>query len=115
VAKIVRNELVQIFLTGAIKAPDFPSESITITHVNVSPDLRLASVYIMPLGGKSCDMIVSALKKLSPQIRHALIQRLRMPINVRFYLDTSFDAIERVNTLLQTSEVQKDLDPNDTN
>lgn len=109
VAKIVRSELVNLFLTGAIKNAEIPSESITITQVNISPDLRQASAYIMPLGGKSCENILSVLKKHTRQIRHALIQRLRMPINVKFFLDTSFDAMDQVNTLLQKAEVQQDL------
>lgn len=112
VAKIVRGELVNLFLTGAIKNPEFPSESITVTQVNISSDLRQASAYIMPLGGKSCEDILVALRKYTRQIRHALIQRLRMPINVKFFLDTSFDALDHVNTLLQKAEVQQDLQNN---
>jgi ribosome-binding factor A len=109
VAKVVRGELVNLFLTGAIKNPEFPSDSITITQLKVSSDLRQATVYVMPLGGKSSESILAALKKYTPQIRHALIQRLRMPISVRFFLDDSFDAMDHINALFQAEEVQQDL------
>ena len=87
--------------------------NITVTEVRISPDLRNATAFVMPLGGANAGEIVAALKRGAPFLK-ALVARevpLRRAPNLAFSLDGAFDHAERIATLLQRPEVERDLHP----
>jgi ribosome-binding factor A len=79
----------------------------------MSPDLRLATAYVMPLGGKGSDEIVAALDRNKKYLRGEVAHRvnLRYAPELRFRLDTSFEEGERVDALLRSPEVRRDVKP----
>jgi ribosome-binding factor A len=88
------------------------SVNVTVTQVEVSVDLRYATVYIMPLGGKQRDAVLKALEKASSTFQKRLIGKVTLkflPI-LRFKLDTSLDAVEHVENLFRQPRVLQDLE-----
>ena len=85
--------------------------SITVSEVKISPDLRNATVYFMPLAGKNQECILQRIEELSPQIRMLISKRVQlrhMPA-LKFKLDPIFDRASHVDTILHSPKVQKDL------
>lgn len=84
---------------------------LTVTEVQISPDLRNATVFILPLGGATSEELMAALKRLAPHVRHLIGQRarLRHAPRVGFAWDTTFDTADRVERLLHDPRVAQDL------
>lgn len=101
VAEEIRHVLSQAILRGELPTEFLRSQSITITKVQVSPDLRNATVWIMPLGGANQTEILTELKEATPVLRHYLAKniRLRFVPELRLKLDTSFEAEDHMNKL----------------
>ncbi len=78
----------------------------------MSPDLKLATVFVMPLGGKGADAVVAAFERNRRYLRGEIAHRagLRFTPDLRFRLDTSFDEGDRIDALLRSPEVKRDLD-----
>ena len=113
VAERVRHVLAEILREGKLRDPDLAqSELITVTAVEMGPDLAHAHTYVMPLGGKNADKIVEALNRASGFFRSELSHRLdlRYAPKVSFKIDVSFDEHERIDRLLRQEQVQKDLE-----
>ncbi|HRJ69744.1 MAG TPA: 30S ribosome-binding factor RbfA [Beijerinckiaceae bacterium] len=112
VGEQVRHVLADILQRGEIHDPFIEGHVITVPEVRMSPDLKLATAYVMPLGGKDEAEVVKALNRLARAFRGALAKRLRemrsMP-EVRFRLDDRFDAASHIDTLLARPEVARDL------
>lgn len=118
VGESVRHALSNILMRGDIQDADLTKTPITVTEVKVSPDLRNASVYFLPLGGQNSDVIKKALEKNSAYIRGQLAKMVTMKYlpKLQFKVDPSFDEAGKVNTLLAQPKVQQDLhreDPSD--
>lgn len=113
VGEQVRHALADILQRGEIYDPVIDGHVITVPEVRMSPDLRLATALIMPLGGKDEEPVLKALNKLSKAFRGALSKRLRemrsMP-DVRFRLDDRFDAASHIDALLNDPRVKRDLE-----
>lgn len=111
VGEEIRHALSAILLRGDIRDPDLKDASITVTEVRVSPDLRKATAFIVPLGGDRSPEILEALKRAAPflraQVSHAV--RLRFAPLLSFQLDTSFDNADRISRLLRSDPVSRDL------
>ncbi len=105
VGEEMRHALSGIFLRGETHIPVLDSASITVSEVRVSPDLRNATVYVMPLAGKSKDVMLRALAEHAPHIRHLLAKRieLRYMPKLHYKLDESFEVAGLVNELLHKS------------
>ena len=113
VGEELRHVLSQVLRDGGCRDPALREASITITEVRLSPDLRNASVYVMPLGGDSAAEVVAGLKRSTPFLR-ALVARtlsLRYVPALVFALDSSFDQADRISALLARPEVERDLGP----
>ncbi len=84
---------------------------ITVPEVHMSPDLRLATVYIMPLGGRDEEAVLEALERHKRYVRGEISRRVNLKFapEIRFRLDERFDEAERIEKLLRTPEVQRDL------
>ena len=113
VGEQVRSALTQVLQRGEINDPVIEGAVISISEVRMSPDLKIATAYVTPLGNANHDQIVAALNRNARFIRGkigpALRQMKYMP-EVRFRDDTSFENFRRIDELLKSPEVARDLD-----
>jgi len=102
VGEAVRHALSAVLDRGGFHDPDLADVSITVTEVEMSPDLRLATVHVVPLGGVDGELIVAALNRAAPAVRHQLAPAMTLKFHpaIRFSLDTSFDRVDRIEALL---------------
>ena len=96
---------------GDVHDPVIEAHMITIPEVHMSPDLRLATIYVMPLGGRDEQAVIAALDRNKRYVRGEIARRVNLKFapDIRFRLDESFDEADRIATLLQTPEVKRDL------
>ncbi len=111
VGELIRHSLVDILTRGDLRDPDLAGVSITISEVRVSPDLKNATAYIMPLGGRNIPKILAALKRAAPYLRRRVgaSATMRYMPTLSFVEDRVFDEGEKIATLLRSSKVSKDL------
>jgi ribosome-binding factor A len=112
VGELVRHALAEILQLGEIHDPAFASAVVTVPEVRMSPDLKLATVFFMPLGGKGGEAIVAAFERNKRYLRGEIARRveLRYAPDLAFILDTSFDEADRIDELLRSPGVRRDLD-----
>jgi ribosome-binding factor A len=111
VGEELRHRLALLLRPGELRDPALRDASITVTEVRVSPDLKNATAYVMPLAGANADEIMSGLKRSAPYLR-AMVARtveLRQAPNIAFAYDTAFDSAARIAELLHSPEVERDL------
>lgn len=111
VSENVRHAIATIIARGDVHDHDLAGVSITVSEVRVSPDMRNAAVYIMPLGGVDKEIVIKALNKAGPYIRSQLSKRVRMKYLPRldFRLDESFDEASHIQELLSDPRVVRDV------
>jgi ribosome-binding factor A len=111
VAETVRHAVAEILSQGHAHDPDLEGHIITVPEVRMSPDLKLATVYVMPLGGRDTETVVAALDRNKKFLRGELARRVNLKFapDIRFRVDERFDEAERIEKLLRTPEVQRDL------
>jgi ribosome-binding factor A len=114
VGELVRHALAEILQRGEIHDPALEAVAITVPEVRMSPDLKLATVFVMPLGGAGGGAVVAAFERNRRFLRGEIARRidLRYAPDLRFRLDTSFAEGERVDALLRSPGVRRDLDKN---
>ena len=97
---------------GDIHDPVIEGHMITVPEVRVSPDLRLATIYVMPLGGRDIEKVIEALDRNKRYVRGEIGRRVNLKFapEIRFRVDERFDEAERIEKLLRTPAVQRDLD-----
>ena len=106
VGELIKQSLGQIFLREEAKVPNLLTKNITVTEVRMSPDLKNARAYVIPLGGKDTQNIVSILTQFSHLIRKALSKKIEMKFlpRVSFVGDKSFDYAEKKEKLIQKNK-----------
>ncbi len=106
VGELIKQSLGQIFLRDEAKVPNIDTKNITVTEVRMSPDLKNARAYVIPLGGKDSDKAVSILTECSHRIRKVLSKKVDMKFlpRVSFVSDKSFDYAERIEKLIQENK-----------
>lgn len=111
VGEEVRHVLVEVLARGQLRDPDLQGVSITVAEVRMSPDLKHATAYVMPLGGAKVDDVVKALKRASGFLRGEIARgvRLRVAPEITFAADRSFEEASRIEAALRRPEVQRDL------
>ena len=111
VGEIIRHALADIFFRGEIVDEVLSRHSITVPEVRMSPDLKLATVYVLPLGGGEADEAVAHLEKHKRYLRGLLAKRVSMKFmpELRFKVDTSFERSARIDELLASPKVARDL------
>ncbi len=114
VAELVRHALAEVLGRGDIQDPILNAHVITIPEVRMSPDLRLATAYVMPLGGKDERPVIEALDRNKKVLRQEVARRvdLKYAPELRFRRDESFDEASRIDALLRSDKVRRDLGPN---
>ena len=106
VGELIKQSLGQIFLKDEAKVSILETKSITVTEVRMSPDLKNARVYVIPLGGKDTEHAVNILTEFSHLIRKALSKKIDMKFlpKVSFVGDKSFDYAEKIEKLIQKNK-----------
>lgn len=112
VGELVRHAIADILTQGSVHDPALGGLIITVPEVRMSPDLKLATIYVMPLGGHDTKGVLAALDRNKKFLRGEIAHRVNLKFapDVRFRADERFDEAERIEKLLRTPEVQRDID-----
>lgn len=115
VGEVLRHALSEVLREEEIRDPELDGVSVTVTEVRPSPDMRHATVFVEPLGGKNADVIVEALNRHRGFLRGELGHRITMKFtpDLRFVEDTSFAEAERIEGILRSEKVSRDLQADD--
>jgi ribosome-binding factor A len=111
VGEVIRRALSDILARGDVHDPELGAASITVSEVRASPDLRQATVFVMPLGGVNTAGVVKALNRNKFELRRLVTAQidLRFSPELSFQPDDSFDRMDRTRDLLRSPEVSRDL------
>lgn len=116
VGELIRHAMAEMLTRGDIHDATLESHLITIPEVRMSPDLRQATIYVMPLGGRDIKAVIEALnahrKFLRGEISHRV--NLKFAPEIRFRADERFDEAERIEKILRTPRVRRDLESGET-
>jgi ribosome-binding factor A len=112
VGEQVRHAIAEILAQGSVHDADLEGHIITVPEVRMSPDLKLATIYVMPLGGRDTEVVLAALERNKKFLRGDVARRVNLKFapDLRFRADERFDEAERIEKLLRTPAVQKDLE-----
>jgi ribosome-binding factor A len=112
VGELIRHAVAEIFSRGEIVDEVLNRQSLTVPEVRMSPDLKLATVFVLPLGGGGADEAVAHLDKHKRYLRGLLAKRVSLKFmpELRFKVDTSFETSARIDELLASPKVVRDLD-----
>ena len=112
VGEAIRHVLATLLARGELRDPVLLDASITVSEVRISPDLKNATVFVLPLGGGQAAEVAAALKRAAPYLRSQVAKsvRLRHAPVLHFQTDTSFDEADRIDRLLHSDRVARDLD-----
>lgn len=115
VAELVRHALAEVLSRGDIQDDVLTRHVITIPEVRMSPDLKLATAYVMPLGGRDEDAVLKALDKNKKILRQEVARRVNLKFapDLRFRRDESFDEAARIDALLRSEKVRRDTASHD--
>ena len=115
VGEMLRHALADVLRQNDIRDPDLDGVSVTITQIKPSPDMRYATVYCEPLGGGNAKEIVAALNRHKGFLRGEMGHRIAMKFtpDLRFVEDESFAEAQKIETILKSPEVQRDLAASD--
>jgi ribosome-binding factor A len=114
--ELVRHAVAEILTRGEVHDEVIETHLITVPEVRMSPDLRVATVYILPLGGHDNAAVLAALDRNRRFLRAEIARRVNLKFapDVRFRIDERFDEAERIDRLLRTPQVRRDLDNDDS-
>jgi ribosome-binding factor A len=115
VGELIRHAMAEILARGDVVGDAFERHPVTVPAVRMSPDLKLATVSVMPLGGREAAATIDALNRHKKELRTLIARKINLKFapELRFALDSSFDAQERIDALLKSPEVARDLGPRD--
>jgi len=115
VGELVRHSLAEMLTRGEVHDPVLESHMITIPEVRMSPDLKLATVYVMPMGGRDAQAVIGAFERNKKFLRGEVAHRVNLKFapDIRFRIDERFEEAERIEKLLHSPEVARDLKKDD--
>jgi ribosome-binding factor A len=115
VGELVRHALADMLARGEVHDPVIEGHLITVPEVQMTGDLRLATIYIVPLGGRDSDVVLAALERNKRFLRGEIGRHVNLKFapEIRFRLDERFDEAERIEKLLRTPAVRRDLEHKD--
>ena len=113
VGESIRHAVAEILVHGRVHDADLEGHVVTVPEVRMSPDLKLATIYVMPLGGRDTDIVIAALERNKKFLRGEVARRVNLKFapDIRFRVDDRFDEADRIEKLLKSSAVQRDLAP----
>jgi ribosome-binding factor A len=111
VGELIRHALSDLLIRGDVHDPVLEGHLVTVPEVRMSADLRLATIYVMPLGGRDVNEVVAALERNKRFLRGEIARHVNLKFapEIRFRVDERFDEAERIEKLLRTPAVQRDL------
>ncbi|WP_298294435.1 30S ribosome-binding factor RbfA [uncultured Litoreibacter sp.] len=111
VGELIRRTLSEVLIRGDVHDPDLNRMSITVSEVRVTPDLSIATAYVLPLGGKGKDEAIASLAANKGELRRLLSKEMttKHTPDLRFVLDETFDRMDETNRLLSDETVRKDV------
>lgn len=111
VGELIRRNVSEVLSRGDVHDPELTRWVITVSEVRMSTDLKVATAYIMPLGGKGQKEALLALRRNKAELRHQMARDMTLKYlpDLRFQLDESFDRMEETRRLLQDERVQRDV------
>jgi len=112
VGELIRRTLSEVLARGDIHDPDLNRMSITVGEVRTSPDLKIATAYVLPLGGKGQDEVVKLLSQNKSELRRVIGKKLGLKFtpDLRFRLDETFDQMDDTRRMFEQDAVRRDLD-----
>jgi ribosome-binding factor A len=112
VAELVRHALAEVLSRGDIQDPVLTSHVVTVPEVRMSPDLKLATAYIMPLGGQDERPVIEALERNKKVLRQEVARRVNLKFapDLRFRRDETFEEAARIDALLRSEKVRRDIE-----
>jgi ribosome-binding factor A len=112
--ELIRHAVAEIFSRGEVHDPVLETHLITVPEVRMSPDLRQATVYVMPLGGHDAKAVLEALERNKRYLRGEIARRVNLKFapDIRFRIDERFDEADRIERLLRSPDVKRDIDTN---
>ena len=112
VGELVRHALAEMLTRGDVHDPVIEKHMITIPEVRVTADLRLATIYVMPMGGRDAEEVVAAFERHKKYLRGEIAHRINLKFapDIRFRVDDRFAEAERIDKLLRSPDVKRDLD-----
>ena len=112
VGELIRRTLSGVLARGDVHDPELNAMSITVGEVRASPDLKIATVYVMPLGGGGRDEAIDALKRNRGELRRALMREMTLKYapDLRFIIDDTFDRMDDTRRLFSDGRVRQDVD-----
>src|SRR5689334_23890811 len=118
VGETVRHAIADILAHGSVHDADLEGHIVSVPEVRTAPYLKLATIYVMPLGGRDTEIVLAALERNKKFLRGEIAHRVKLKFapDIRFRVDERFDEAERIEKLLRTPAVQRDLnsDSDDT-
>ncbi|KQP09946.1 MAG: 30S ribosome-binding factor RbfA [Methylobacterium sp.] len=112
VAELIRHAIAEVLQRGDIQDPVLSAHVITVPEVRMSTDLKLATAYIMPLGGQNEAPVIAALERNKKALRQEVARRVNLKFapDLRFLRDETFDEADRIDAILRTDKVRRDLE-----
>lgn len=112
VGELVRRTLSDVLLRGDVHDPDLNRVSVTVGEVRASPDLKIATAYVLPLGGEGRESLIDLLNRNRSEIRRIVGKKLDLKFTpeLRFKLDQTFDQLDETRRILSQESVRRDLD-----
>ncbi|HEY4921066.1 MAG TPA: 30S ribosome-binding factor RbfA [Xanthobacteraceae bacterium] len=113
--EVIRHAIADILSRGEVHDPVIEGHLITVPEVRLSPDLKLATIYVMPLGGRDVKEVLAALERNKRWLRGEIAHRVNLKFapDIRFRVDERFAEAERIEKLLRSPDVQRDLGGSD--
>lgn len=112
VSELIRHALSEVLVRGDLRDPTLDGVVITVPEIRMSPDLKLAEILVMPLGGAHQDKVLAALVNNRKRLRGLLAKRVNLKYmpDLRFHLDNRFDEAGKIDALLNSPRVRQDLE-----
>ena len=111
VGELIRRALSEILMQGIIHDPDLNRISVTVSEVTASPDLKIATAYVCPLGGQGGEDLIALLAKNKSEIRRSISKKLTLKYtpDLRFRIDETFDRMDETRRLFSEENIKRDL------
>ncbi|MFO6464511.1 30S ribosome-binding factor RbfA [Jannaschia sp. KMU-145] len=112
VGELIRRTLSDVLARGDIHDPELQSMSITVGEVTTSPDLKVATAWVLPLGGKDREKAIAALKRNRGELRRAISKEMTLKFapDLRFRIDETFDRMDDTRRMFSDDTVRRDID-----
>ena len=111
VGEVIRRSMSEVLQRGEVHDPDLQRMSITVGEVRMTPDLSIATCFVLPLGGKDADVAIEALARNKGELRHLISKglKLRVTPDLRFRIDDMYDRMDLTRAMFAQDRVAKDV------